>query len=330
MFPNMSLGTLNAAFVTNGSNMDLAVLNLVGNEVVGSAGFPCSLGQIVRTTGMDEATCKKYLDLNKGDYGKSFIELVINEVDLGSSESATRSRVNRGYNCKTQYVYDEGLPEFRELEDFYNTNPDFRLISKPFLKKLLVMFKGDLNKTVEMVGVIITAMYERQTFAGEWFTGEEMPKLSGPKEKLGSKVDVLKIPKAGQRLLQQTEAKGLQRIPNRGVQTSLSPVSKISHLHSIDLHMMGVSDAMQATTMALRDWWAQEQQERIEDGKLSHYGTKAQFVEPLRVVTGRGIHSAQGYSRIKVSVGKYLASHMYMYTEETWGYIILGKRKDSG
>lgn len=64
--------------------------------------------------------------------------------------------------------------------------------------------------------------------------------------------------------------------------------------HSIDLHGVGLKEANLVTHEYVDDWW---QRERNESPR-----------QPFRIITGRGVHSAQGRARLLPYISQSLAA----------------------
>ena len=96
--------------------------------------------------------------------------------------------------------------------------------------------------------------------------------------------------------------------------------------NSLDLHNLTVPTALKATGLALRDWWKDELDQRHVDGKLTRFGWKVQFVSPFNLITGRGIHSEGGKSKIRIAVKNYLTRNNYVFEEYSGRFEIEGKR----
>ena len=210
-------------------------------------------------------------------------------------------------------------------KSMYNHSFDIKLICKDFLKKLLISLKGDMNKLVEVVGLIFESRHENLTFSETWKLSREEPLTSAPTS-YSAAASVAKpiqtfVPVTGRSSKQNSPKASAARIPDS------HRASQPMNLTRIDLHGMQVNEAMEKTRKITRDWWQSEQNYRVDEGKLHNYGSTAQFMESLQVVTGRGIHSEGGVSRIKPKVRKFLTENNYTFEEETWGFIILGERR---
>lgn len=73
-------------------------------------------------------------------------------------------------------------------------------------------------------------------------------------------------------------------------------------------------------------WWSDELYHRENNGGKLHL-TKANHVGPLKVITGRGIHSAGGIPKVKNAVIRYLDTHKYLYDDNASAFIVKGKKR---
>lgn len=86
-------------------------------------------------------------------------------------------------------------------------------------------------------------------------------------------------------------------------------------------------EALALTKRVLDAWWQEEIEQRIEHGKLNLYGSSGVFVNNLLIVTGRGIHSANGVSIIRRYVKDHLVRNGYIFEEGIGNFEVQGLRK---
>lgn len=353
ILPYLSLEEIQQEYVSNDKNFELTVLKLSQSEDKSDTNNATKLARLCHQS---EQVAAEYLESSDGDYTKALINLVLHEVNLQKPEDTispkTFSRVQRHKakpNTKPSYVFRQSNREVVELNQLYEDSDEMKLISKEFLQKLLISVKGDLNKLIEITGLIFECQYQNLTF-------EEMWNLNDDKMKYSEVVSTSKKPLNQVRLTNTT--KNVKRVlpfistskGSRASSQSFSPITGqgpissnpissnptsskaqvIQNYHStgrLDLHQLLVDEAMSISKQIINEWWQSEHVMRVNEGKLHKYGNLVMFVDPLQVVTGRGLHSSGGKPKIKLRVGKFLKENLYVYEEETWGYIISGKRK---
>lgn len=292
--------------------------------------------KLAHMCGQPEELALKYLEDHQGDIIKALIALVLNEISTNSSPQpyVRVQRSDKKSKKKTQYTYSSTSPEAKEMNQLYEESDEMKLISKDFLIKLLISLKGDLNKVLDITGLIFEAQYQNLTFESIWSLGQspersktysaaaQSSSCSEPtiKDSKDKDLPFLPTPKS--------------RISSSNSETELLPKDEYKQIlqacdrtHRLDLHNLHLDDAIRLTKQAVGDWWRSEHVARVNEGRLHNYNRLAQFVDPIQIVTGRGIHSKGGISRIRIHVGKYLRDNQYIYDEETWGYIVRGKRK---
>ncbi|ODV97734.1 hypothetical protein PACTADRAFT_31167 [Pachysolen tannophilus NRRL Y-2460] len=96
---------------------------------------------------------------------------------------------------------------------------------------------------------------------------------------------------------------------------------------TLDLHGLSVEVALKTLRKGLQEWWDDELKEReLNHGKMNYSSLKAFAIGPMRIITGKGIHSRNGVSQIKKQVKLYLQQHNYIFDDQSSGYIVEGKR----
>lgn len=237
------------------------------------------------------------------------------------------------------YFYDENSLEAKELRAIYIGNTEFKTISEMFFQKALIFFKGNVAKVIEVAALLV------QDRAGH-LTFQNKPSLSAV-GRLGSKKRVQILSPSGTHIRNPTSRSispyfslslsgsdsNTSIVPS--VRRSASPTEmsiKNDRLrtaakeNTLDLHNLTVPVALEATAEALRDWWEDELDQRLQNGNLARFGARAEFVHPLNLITGRGIHSTGGRAKIRVAIKKYLTNNSYVYEEHSGRFEIEGKR----
>ncbi|ANZ77723.1 BA75_04458T0 [Komagataella pastoris] len=96
---------------------------------------------------------------------------------------------------------------------------------------------------------------------------------------------------------------------------------------TLDLHGLTVPMAKKATLSALKRWWSEEILLREWDGVRYKHTGPVQHMEPLRLITGRGMHSSGGFSQIRKCLIKELEASWILNRDNPGELIVLGRRK---
>lgn len=246
-----------------------------------------------------EGVAEEYLERNGGDFVRAMIELVQSASAASASTGATTSS-----SARTQNPYES--------------------VSSEFTEKLKTCMSEE--KAREAMEMILEGGYQQFTFGPGGASG------ASSSTSYSAAVRIKKAPVIKKSQMFTTigrHALGPGPGPGPGPrQAGLGPQGPRPGPgpSGLDLHGLLVPQAMSQTSSALSDWWKTEQTARIQDGRLHQYGATARFVDPLKVVTGRGLHSEGGVSKIKKGVRGYLERNGYLYEEESWGYVVHGRR----
>ncbi|KAH3685515.1 hypothetical protein WICPIJ_003509 [Wickerhamomyces pijperi] len=100
------------------------------------------------------------------------------------------------------------------------------------------------------------------------------------------------------------------------------------HKSELDLHKNTLRTIADITRDALPKWWEMEVEERIEKG-IVDCGPKARHVAPLRIITGRGIHSSDGFCKTKELVMSLLKKEGWIFTEGLGDVKVCGYRRQN-
>lgn len=94
----------------------------------------------------------------------------------------------------------------------------------------------------------------------------------------------------------------------------------------IDFHDLTVQTAMYALGEIVDYWWDLEMHSRnVENTKFSI--TTTCHVDPLLIITGRGLHSGGGIPKIKNATVRFLEDHGFKYQDHTSSIEVIGKRR---
>lgn len=96
--------------------------------------------------------------------------------------------------------------------------------------------------------------------------------------------------------------------------------------HTVDLHGLDVSHAIQATQSVLSEWWEDEMIGRDRTGHHQLLRGTVRHAQPYTIITGRGIHLKVGVLVVKLAIRRYLESNRYQYVEQLLLFVVTGKR----
>lgn len=106
-------------------------------------------------------------------------------------------------------------------------------------------------------------------------------------------------------------------------------VVEFFNTYKLDFHGFLPQEAVRIADICLTQWWAEELSNReLNAGKLNM--KKSQYMSPVTLITGRGIHSAGGFSKVRIAIVKYLQNNYYIFEEFPSYFIVNGKGKVFG
>lgn len=241
-----------------------------------------------------------------------------------------------------KYRYDENSLEAKEIKAIYVGNPEFKSIDEQFLEKSLVFFRGDVAKVIEIAALLVQDKAGHLTFRqkpaamtfssiSQAVTGKKKKPLSLVEpykhSNLRSASPIAQFPLSGATSSSSIiAASSRSPTPTDEVSIMKEKLKSAAKTNTLDLHNLTVPTALEATGQALRDWWKDELDQRLVDGNLTRFGSRVQFVNPLNLVTGRGIHSQGGKAKIRIAVKNYLTRNNYVFEEYSGRFEIEGKR----
>ncbi|ODQ81234.1 hypothetical protein BABINDRAFT_165929 [Babjeviella inositovora NRRL Y-12698] len=104
---------------------------------------------------------------------------------------------------------------------------------------------------------------------------------------------------------------------------------RLGHLgNRVDLHGFNIDTAIATAEGCLEHWWSSEREQQEISGRFRATKVmKAEHVDPLVIITGRGIHSKGGYSRVRKEVKRILQERGFVFEESLSSFSVQGKRK---
>lgn len=284
------------------------------------------------------------------------------------NKKATFKKLSTIDSRENTYKHDEKSPEAEELGRLYDLSEELQIFNKNFVFRVLEFFKGDMMKTFQVIsylrsrgesnippsicrGVPNSCRGNNKLSAASILSKFETPpptlslrneKMSDYRpDKSNSSIFEIKHGLILDRKFSRHNSQSLSKSDPPRVQGTVSPrlsPSRETLLDSpslssceckLDLHNFTVQSAIDVTEHALRTWWERETFQREQDGNLSKFGFAVAYERPLRIITGRGIHSKEGRSRIRVAIKKLLVASPYIFDEHPGEFLVTGKKRVS-
>ncbi|CCE79710.1 Piso0_001794 [Millerozyma farinosa CBS 7064] len=209
-----------------------------------------------------------------------------------------------------------------ELAELYENSSELRMLCKEFLDNTLRFTDGNIDRVLQISSLFIESNSAALTFPSRNTT---VSRSRGPQSRLAPTLSYAASP-ATSTARQSSPASSSSNKEDRSSPTVNAKLSSAFQTNTLDLHNLNVADALEAASKALVAWWDEESTQRKSQGKLSSYGFSSVFVLPLTIISGRGIHSKDGKSPIKVAIRKHLAKHGYVYEESSAKFKVHGRR----
>lgn len=314
LFPQYSTKKISQVYHQSGQDSQVAFNSLLAGD---------TLIDVAQICGLTDKEVQPYLSKYNNDPLTAIADIIANHK---KTRKAWTSRVqDRKSAVVTGVVLPVDTASLRELQEIILANEELKKLNYDFLVKLLAFF-GNVDKTISVAQLFID--HSDTTFLTSLgYVPKECPQV-GPKA-----ADVLKK--------KHVPFQTVSPKPRNAVLCAWKPntntlSSKSSTVHTtvslpppsskIDLHGLTVAQAISVTKNAVSDWWLAELAARVEHGLIDKHGTKVSFVEPLCIITGRGLHSSGG-PKIRHSVIKMLNQNGYVYEEEVGQLYVMGRRK---
>lgn len=291
---------------------------------------PDSTQQLGQLTGLSELAVYLLLETFNDDVLVAAAHVVANHKHTKSTRaSRVQGRNSAAIAHVDAYKYQPHSSEAIDLRECIWAEQELQQINYDFFVKLLVFFQGDVARVLDLATMYIEAGRQSVTFDESLgFEHRKMPKpasASRPasaQEALYSAV-VRRSPRVCLLQTRQSQVK----LPAWHAETrKTSPKDTEPVVGRLDLHGYLVSEAKQLAALAAALWWAEELECRHQEGRLHKYGTRAEFVEQLHIITGRGIHSADGQPRIRTAVLQFLRKEDYLFQERVGSVVLIGKK----
>lgn len=198
--------------------------------------------------------------------------------------------------------------DYTLLDETIDANPALEQLNYAFLQRAFCYFDGDTSKVAEAAAVVL----EEPAASVDALLGLPLTK----REKKRSLAETLRA-----------EPLWVSRPkPKPKVAASVEKQRTVEYVGKLDLHGLTVSEAVSKAQGAVSRWWDSELAQREQDGRLERFSKTAVFVEPLEIITGRGIHSV-GPAKIHPSVVRMLGKAGYAFEELTGRVLVTGRKR---
>ena len=320
--------------------------------------------QLSKITGLPVTMTSSYLHRSQGSFINALIAIIMNHkapapqptndkpprggrVQRGGARGGSK-RGNGSRESPPPYKFNPNSAEAQELRALYLSNPEMKTINEVFVNTALTFFKGNVDRTVEIIMLVLDHGAAALTYPDSKQGATNAQKIvvstkpvidlsSQSSEKYRAMYNILTQRITNQtssgtkdhyrEVLKESRRQFWQSIASEEEERKQRAIDAGFKTLSLDLHGLLVPSALEATREVLNAWWAYEKEQRYINGQLSKYGVSTVFAGPLRVITGRGIHSKNGVSQVKIQVRKLLDLERYAYHDDGGSYAVYGKRK---
>ncbi|KOG98235.1 Cue2p [Saccharomyces eubayanus] len=237
---------------------------------------------------------------------------------LKQGEKSTKESGENIKRVKT-YKHSSSSPQMIELNEMIEGNHDLKAINHEFLQKCLQFYDGDIMKVLDLSSLLIKddkSITKTWNFDGGFtLTSQDNCKQHSSKPSTPPN----------------SHKNCVKKSPFQNKETHEEAVAIINNLfqtYRLDFHGFLPNEAVSILKLALNKWWSKEVTEReLNSHNINAYGSKVQFVSPLVVVTGRGIHSVGGISKVRLQVKNFLDKNHYVFWEESSFFRVEGKKR---
>ncbi|CUS20621.1 LAQU0S01e10792g1_1 [Lachancea quebecensis] len=221
---------------------------------------------------------------------------------------------------ENNYKYDSSSSEAKELNSIITSNPSLRAINPSFSKRALEFYEGDVEWTMLTLIFIFEKSCAQYTFMD---VSSKAPSPNSLKNISKVSKDLVK-PRG-------VVAEAVRFDPScfasdENYDRALLILDGIFTLYTADLHGFLPYEAELVAERCLDVWWKKELAMREMNGQRLNQ-IKAINLAPFKIITGRGLHSVGGVSKVRIKVKKFLDTGLYAYAEEASYFVVEGKKR---
>jgi len=289
---------------------------------------------------LDDEKIKFHICKCRQDYSETLKSIVVNcrpkvrqqvtirnvggRVQRGGPKKV--SRTNTEYRlASSTYKYNPHGAESLELQHMYIVNKQLQMLDKSVLINALEFYEGDCDKVLQFAIEVLSHRSIDKLPTIEYAIN--VAPINNSAKKNSYTTNSIPIYSGLAETFKGYSAKRGPLSLQTPTPTSTKDISKFVSDSKLDLHGKTALEALALTKRVLDAWWQEEIEQRIEHGKLNLYGSSGVFVNNLLIVTGRGIHSANGVSIIRRYVKDHLVRNGYIFEEGIGNFEVQGLRK---
>ncbi|SCU94763.1 LADA_0G11012g1_1 [Lachancea dasiensis] len=209
-----------------------------------------------------------------------------------------------------------------ELNLTIASNPPLKAINPLFWKTALRFYRGDILRTTLVGSYILNNNSSQYTFID---AVAKQTSSGFPESTTGTKKNVTS------KLRPPSSTSDKQSISQSSFDTkdkyarALQIFDDLFNTHSADLHGFYPQEAKAVAQACLETWWEEEISLREINADRARL-IRAQNIAPIKIITGRGLHSVGGISKVRNTIKSFLDQYNYVYTEEASYFVVEGRR----
>lgn len=219
-----------------------------------------------------------------------------------------------------EYKYEPWDHAAEELDTYIQQNVKFKSINKRFLEKCLEFYNGDVKRTILLLVLIIDKGYSK--FTGKYATNSDVSLefRDTRTKKRSQKNDSPITIKTSTATLSPSSFRD-PSIYNKALQM----INNILISNTLDFHLFLPEDAELITSRCLDIWWKEEINQRELNAKRLTISKVVQL-QPIKIITGRGLHSVGGIPKVRQRIKRFLTNKNFVFEEESSYFVVMGKR----
>ncbi|KAL6947152.1 hypothetical protein ACO0QE_002024 [Hanseniaspora vineae] len=216
-----------------------------------------------------------------------------------------------------------------ELQQFVKENSMLKLINDEFMQKTYSFFNSNIEKCIEVLLFIAENHAVKYTHSLATQSTEKI--IQNAVNRTWIRNTPIKLNSSNVQQGSNTQKTSALIGPNmffsrENYQKSVQYMDRIFQDYRADFHGFRPEEATRVSSILLSTWWNEEVLGReMNNVKKEH--SKVFCVSPYVIVTGRGIHSVGGVSKVRKAVKKLLDNQNYVYNEEASYFEVIGKKR---
>ena len=228
---------------------------------------------------------------------------------------------------KQLYVYSDSDPKLKALRELVRSSPNLSGINPAFLRDALTYYRGDTEKTLDLCcllaeqnGIKYSFLFDTPDGVGHRLEEHTHSNLTVTT----SRPPTPSTPSKGSKHGKTAETLGISK-HREAIVSNERQLRDLFNTYKLDFHGYLPQEAESILRLALERWWNEEIMLR-ERNTIRLNLIEVRFVQPLIVITGRGIHSVGGVSKVRIQVKKLLENEMFVFDERPSFFTVYGKK----